>query len=202
VAAVSFILLGIIGTARAGSYDGPGFSGTAWIAENGGEIRQMGDVHVGAGGFRMNMVTQGQHMSSLIKWNSDSVWSLMHDQKMYMEIPREQTGLEAFDPKPCSGFEQGEKVGPETVSGRKTEKWRCTGQKMVPPGQQPSDATTWYDPALKFEIKTVDDSGNVFEIRDIAVGAQDAAMFQIPSGYRELDMNGLMQQMMKQQGQQ
>lgn len=201
-AAAVVLLAGVTGTARAAGYDGPGFSGVAWASQNGGKLQKLADVNVGAGGFRMNMITQGQHVSSLIKWNSDKVLSLMHDQKMYMEVPREKTGMEPYESKPCNGFKHAKKLGAETLSGRHTQKYRCTGQTAVPPNQQPSDATVWYDPKLKFQIKTVSDSGNVFEIRDIAVGKQDPALFKIPAGYQKIDMSGLMQQMMKQQGQQ
>lgn len=187
--------------ASAENYSGPGFSGTVWMSEHGAEVQKLGDVHVGEVGFLMNMQAQGQRVSSLIKWESEIVWSLMHDQRMYMELPPEQTGWEPYENRPCVGYRNGEKVGAETVNGRSTEKWRCTGQTMAPQGEQPSDATVWYDPDLEFEIKTVDDSGAVFEIRNIEIGAQDASMFEIPPGYEKFDMNAMMQQMM-QQGQQ
>lgn len=201
VAAAAVFLLGSAYTANAEIYGGPGFSGSAWVGEGGGNVEKMGSVNVGNVGFLMTIVSQGQKVSSLIKWDSDVVVSLMHDQKMYMEIPPDQSGLEAYESRACMGYENGEKQGSETVNGRSTEKWRCTGQTMVPEGQGPSDATVWYDPELEFGIKSVDDDGSVFEIRDVQIGAQDASMFEIPAGYKKFDMNAMMQQMM-QQGQQ
>ena len=199
-AAAAVMVLSASFGATADNYSGPGFSGTAWFGE-GGQPEQMGTVHVDRGGFLMNIESQGQRVSSLIKWDSEIVWSLMHDQKMYMEIPPEQSGWEPYEARACTGYEGGEQQGNETVNGRATEKWRCTGQTMVPQGEQPSDATVWYDPELEMEIKSVSDTGDVFEIRDIAVGGQDASMFEIPAGYKKFDMNAMMQQMM-QQGQQ
>lgn len=200
-ATASFFLLGTAYSAKADMYNGPGFSGTAWHAEGGGKLEQLGSVHVGAAGFLMNMEAQGQRISSLFRWDSEIVWSLMHDRQMYMEIPPEQSGWEPYEARACTGYENGEKQGEETVNGRATEKWRCTGQTMVPQGQQPVDATVWYDPELELEIKSVNDNGDVFEIRNIAVGEQDSSMFEVPAGYQKLDMNAMMQQMM-QQGQQ
>ena len=200
-AAAATLLLGTAYTANADGYGGPGFFGSAWFGENGTAPEQLGSVHVGAAGFVMNMEAQGQKVSSLIKWDSKIVWSLMHDQKMYMEIPPEQSGWEPYEAKACSGYENGKKQGSETINGRAAEEWRCTGQKMVPDGEQPSDAVVWYDPELEFEIKIVEDNGNVFEIRDVEIGAQDASLFKIPAGYKKFDMNAMMQQMM-QQGQQ
>jgi hypothetical protein len=159
----------------------------------------MGNVHVGGAGFLMNIESQGQKISSLIKWNSETVWSLMHDQKLYVEIPPEQSGWDEYEAKACVGFRNGEKQGSETIDGRATEKWRCTGQTTVPQGGTPSDATVWYDPELQFALKTAEDNGNVFEIRDVKIGAQDASMFEIPGGYQKFDMNAMMQQKLQQQ---
>lgn len=195
------LLLAAANSASADSYEGPGFSGAVWMSEDGSQVEHIGAIHVGETGFLMNMQAQGQRVSSLFKWESETVWSIMHDQKMYMEIPPEKSGWQQYEAGPCFGFEGGEKVGSETVNGRSAEKWRCTGQTMVPNGEPPSDATVWYDPELQFGIKTVADNGSVFEVRDIEVGEQDPSMFEIPSGYQKFDLNSMMQQMM-QQGQQ
>jgi hypothetical protein len=198
-ATAAIFLFGSVSTANAGNYGGPGFSGTVWVSEEGGGTEQMGNVHVGGAGFLMNIESQGQKISSLIKWNSETVWSLMHDQKLYVEIPPEQSGWDEYEAKACVGFRNGEKQGSETIDGRATEKWRCTGQTTVPQGGMPSDATVWYDPELQFALKTAEDNGNVFEIRDVKIGAQDASMFEIPGGYQKFDMNAMMQQKLQQQ---
>ena len=198
-ATAAIFLLGSAYAANAGNYGGPGFSGTAWFGEDGGKVEHMGAIHVGGAGFLMTMESQGQKVSSLVKWDSEVIFSLLHDQKMYMEIPPEQSGWNEYEARACGGYEKGEKLGSETLNGRATEKWRCTGQTALPEGEQPSDATVWYDPELEFEIKTVEDNGKIFEIRDVKVGAQDASMFEIPAGYQKLDMNAMMQQLMQQQ---
>ena len=200
-AAAAVFLLGSAYTANAENYGGPGFAGTLWFNGDSGKVEQMGTVHVGSPGFLMNMESEGQRISTIISWDSEIIVSLMHDQKMYMELPPEQSGWEEYESKACWGYENGEKQGSETVNGRSTEKWRCTGEKMVPEGETAADTTIWYDPELEFAIKSVDDNGEVFEVRDIKVGAQDASMFEIPAGYKKFDMNAMMQQMM-QQGQQ
>lgn len=192
------ISLGSAYSVAADMYNGPGFSGSLWVAESGGEVQKMGNVHAGEAGFLMNMEMQGQRISSLMKWDSEIAWSLIHSQRMYMEIPPEQSGWEPYQAKACHGYESGEKLGDETVNGRTVEKWRCTSQTMVPEGEQASDATTWYDPELGMEIKSVGDNGNVFEFRDIVVGPQDASLFEIPADYQKFDMNAMMQQMQQQ----
>jgi hypothetical protein len=198
-AGAAIFVLGSAYPAAADMYTGPGFSGSLWIAEGGGGVQQMGTVHAGEDGFVLNMEVQGQQISSLMKWDSEIVWSLIHGQRMYMEVPPEQSGWEPYEARACSGYEDGEKLGADTVSGRATEKWRCTGQTAVPEGEQPVDATVWYDPELEMAVRSVDDAGDIFEVRDIAVGAQDATLFEIPDGYQKFDMNALMMQMQNQQ---
>ena len=198
-ATVALFLLAPTFAAIAGSYGGPGFSGTVWFGENGGNAQKMGSVHVGGAGFLMNIEGQGQQVSSLIRWDSKIIWSLMHDQKLYMELPPEQSGWQEYEAKACVGYQNGEMQGSETVGGRTTEKWRCTGQTAVAPGGTPSDATVWYDPELQFGVKSVEDNGNIFEIRDIERGAQAASLFKVPDDYQKLDMSAMMEQLMQQQ---
>lgn len=198
VVAAGIVLIGAATPAAADYYKGPGFSGTLWVAEGGGQVEHMGTVHAGDAGFLLNMQIQGQHISTLMKWDSDIIWSLIHNQRMYMEVPSEQSGWQPYEAVACNGYSDGEMLGSETVNGRATEKWRCTGQTAVPQGKQPVDAKVWYDPELEMGIKTIDDNGNIFEVRDISVGPQESSLFEIPAGYQKFDMNALMQQMQQQ----
>ena len=198
-ATAAVFLLGSAYSAKAEIYDGPGFAGTAWFNGESGKVEKAGTINVGRAGFLINMVSEGQKVSSLFKWNSETVWSLMHDQKMYMEMSQEQIGWEPYEDRACRGYANEEKQGSETLAGRATEKWRCTDQTAVAPGGTPSDATVWYDPELQFGVKSVEDNGNIFEIRDIERGAQAASLFKVPDDYQKLDMSAMMEQLMQQQ---
>lgn len=185
--------------AAAGEYTGPGFSGDAFVANGGEPLRQVGTVSVGAGGFRMDIVDQGRRMASLITWSSDTAYSLFLDDKVYMEMSAEQIGMEPYEDRPCVGYRSAEPAGSDTVGGRPVEKWRCTGELAPPRGRAPSNATTWYDRELAFELRVARDGGDVFEVRNVSVGGQDESLFRIPAGFRKLDMQALMKQMMEQQ---
>lgn len=202
-AALAAIIIGIGGTfsAGAGEYSGPGFSGIAWYGENGTADQEIGLMYVDGPGFRMETEQDGQRMAVLAYWDQPITHTLMLDQRMYIEVPAEQTGGTAadFDGKPCDGYENAEKIGTETVSGRATEKWRCTGELQPVPGESAADSTSWFDPKLVFPVREVKDNGNVFEVRDIEVARQDASLFEVPAGYQKLDINAMMQQMMRQQ---
>ncbi len=186
--------------AGAGEYTGPGFSGDYYYGENGTADQPAGTMHVGRAGMRMNMSSDGQKSAMLVLWNEENVITLMIDQKMYMELTPEQTGgLGDFDGKPCFGYKSAKKLGSETVAGRETVKWRCTGELKPEPGEPASDTTIWFDRELKFPIRDVNDSGDVFEVRNIKIGRQDASLFKIPPGFKKFDMGAMMQQLQQQQ---
>lgn len=195
--------LGTVGdhVASAGEYTGPGFSGVAWYGESGTADRKLGPISVDKPGFRMEMQEQGQHVVVLAFWDREVSYSLIMNQKMYMEVPAEETGSTPadYEGKPCDGYSDAKKIGAETVNGRATEKWRCTGELQPVPGEPPADTTNWFDPEIGYPIREAKDNGEVFEIRDIAVARQDASLFQIPPGFQKFDMNAMMQQMMQQQ---
>ncbi|MDH3283091.1 MAG: DUF4412 domain-containing protein [Gammaproteobacteria bacterium] len=203
IGALGAIIIGIGGTlaASAGEYSGPGFSGVAWYGKGGTADQKMGPINVDRPGYRMEVHEQGQNVTVLVLWDQDKSYSLMMDQKMYLEVPSEQTGDTAsdFDGEPCDGYMNSKKIGSETVNGRSTEKWRCTGELQPEPGTSGTDSTNWFDREIGFPVRDVKDNGEVFEIRDIAVGRQDASLFKIPAGFKKLDMNAMMQQMMRQQ---
>ena len=116
-------VVGLSVPAGAGEYKGPGFSGIAWFGENGKADQKLGPMNVDRGGFRMEVSQQGQSMAMLLYWDKEMSYSLMMKEKMYMEIPAEQTGSTAadFNGAPCDGYQGSEKIGSETVNGRSTE---------------------------------------------------------------------------------
>ncbi len=203
--AVAAMIAGAVGApmAVAGEYTGPGFSGVAWHGENGVADQKIGLMYVDAPGSRMETRQDGQHMAVLAYWDQQTAYTLMLDQKMYLEMPAEETGSTAadFDGKPCDGYENAKKIGSESVNGRATEKWRCTGELEPVPDEPAADSTSWFDPELGFPVREVKDSGDAFELRDIEIARQDGSLFEIPAGFQKLDMNAIMQQMMQQQGQ-
>lgn len=71
-------------------------------------------------------------------------------------------------------------LGPETVEGRKVEKWEMT---MTAPNQQPSRTFQWYDPELKLAVREEFPGGYVSELKAIRVGPQPDDLFSVPAGY-------------------
>jgi len=205
IAASAILIIGFGGAcaASAGEYSGPGFSGVAWYGENGTADQKLGPIHVDKPGFRMEMSEQGQRVAVVALWDQEISFSLLLNEKMYFEIPTEETGTSAadFEGKPCDGYRSSEKVGTESVNGRATEIWHCTDEMQPQPDQPASDSKSWFDPVLGFPVREAKDNGEVFEIRDIVVARQDSSLFEVPPGFQKLDMEAMMQQMLQQQGQ-
>jgi hypothetical protein len=180
--------LGLLGAvvaappAGAGEYSGPGFAADMLFAQDGGELEPMGRIFMSKSAMRYEM---GGGVT-IVYLDSNRAVTLMPDQKMYMKTPG-GGGMPKYQDEPCADYGESKKLGAETVNGRDTVKWRCTGQKPRQ-GAEPSDATLWYDEALKFWIRSARDSGEISEIRNIEVGKQPASLFEIPAGYQQFNM--------------
>jgi hypothetical protein len=76
-------------------------------------------------------------------------------------------------------------IGPDTVDGRKVEKWEMV---TTMPKRPPMRAFQWYDPALKLVIRQEFPGGFSTELKDIKVGKQPDDLFSIPAGYERISM--------------
>jgi hypothetical protein len=77
------------------------------------------------------------------------------------------------------------KDGSETVNGRSTVKYDGTNAK----GEA---STVWLDSKLRFPIKWEGKNGGG-ELQNIQEGPQPDSLFEIPAGYKKMDMSGMMQ---------
>jgi hypothetical protein len=76
-------------------------------------------------------------------------------------------------------------LGPETIDGRKVEKWELS---VTAPNQQPSRTFQWYDPELKLAVREEFPGGYVSELKNIRVGPQPDDLFSVPAGYSRMTM--------------
>lgn len=76
-------------------------------------------------------------------------------------------------------------LGKEKVDGRVTEKWEAA---TVQPNGQRSRSLQWHDVQLKIAIREELPGGYVRELKDIKLGKQPARLFEIPAGYKQIEM--------------
>jgi hypothetical protein len=76
-------------------------------------------------------------------------------------------------------------LGPDTVGGRKTEKWELT---VTGPDGKSTNSYQWYDPLIEMNIREESGNGYFRELRNIRPGNQPDSLFTIPAGYKEVSM--------------
>ena len=117
-------------------------------------------------------------------------WTLMPDQKMYMEISLEGTKVGAMeDIEEMEARAKMKIVGKETVNGYACEKRQYQGQRE-------GLMTVWYSPKLNYPVKIhvmpLGGEGEMtMDYRNIKVGKIPDSKFEIPSGYSKFAMPGM-----------
>ncbi len=157
-----------------------------------------GKVYVGGGKMRQEFNAEGHEMIQIIDLQRKVSDMLMPQQKMYMEMAYGQMAqqkrgfklpdLKSFDPNnPCAQSEDVtcERVGNETVNGRNTEKWLFKNKKTG------DTNTVWIDKKIMYAIR-MQSKDMEMNLTNVKEGMPDASLFQIPAGYRKLDMGGMM----------
>lgn len=142
-----------------------------------------GKICMGNGNVRME-ATQGITIS---RQDKKVVWVIMPSEGMYMEQP--------FDPKDAiaqvaakSGEAERKSLGPDTVNGKKTEKFQVTYNQ----GGVRSSVYEWVDHSIEMPVKiAATDKSWSMEYKNIKAGPQDPNLFEVPKGYQKLDLSSL-----------
>jgi outer membrane lipoprotein-sorting protein len=146
---------------------------------------------------RMDMTAHGQNMSMITNGSTQTSYMVMHQQHMYMEMHANQNNPMtrnmpkidgSFDPQNPCGKQVDvtcKKAGTETVNGRVCDKWVTTDKNG-------KTSTAWVDQKLYFPIKVLSAEGATMELTNVKEGAQPASTFEIPAGYRKMDLGGMM----------
>ena len=156
-----------------------------------------GKMFVGSGHMRMNMASAGHETAIITDFATKTVDILLVQQQMYMEHKAgEMAGrgpgsmtqdLKPYDPQnPCANQSDltCKKIGVEEVSGRTCDHWEITHKDGTV-------SNVWIDQKLHFPIKTVTQD-STWLLTNISEGEPDASLFQIPAGFKKMDMGGMM----------
>jgi len=74
-------------------------------------------------------------------------------------------------------------LGEEALQGRRVERWRALQYS----GQGVIESEQWYDPQLNIAIRQVAKDGSFRELRNIQLGPQAEALFELPQDYSRLE---------------
>jgi len=139
----------------------------------------------------------GQAAAILIDFATQTTDMLMTAQNMYMEFPAGKgPGAQRFNAffrptdveNACGEWQKlatnqgGEchKVGNETVNGRNTVKYE--GKSV-----NGDTSAVWLDPKIAFPVKWEGKNGGG-ELQNIQVGSLSSSLFEVPAGYRKMEM--------------
>jgi outer membrane lipoprotein-sorting protein len=192
-ASLAVCVLGlIVSTAHAWQMAPQPFSADMTTATAKGE-KVPGKFYFAPPKMRMDMSTRGHESAIITDSKTQTSDILMPEQHMYMEmragqaapmapnVPKFDTSLDPSNPCAARTDVTCKKVGTESLNGRTCDKWEFTDKKGA-------TTTTWIDQRLHFPIKTINSDGSSVEFSNIKEGAPSASLFEIPAGYRKLDM--------------
>lgn len=122
---------------------------------------------------------------SITRMDKKVVWLLMPTEKMYMEqTVRPQNLVPSSDPMP----DEMERtlLGSEMVNGYTTNKYRIT----VLIDKKKQSFLQWMAVESGLPVKMADEDGRwAQEYRNLKIGEPDAALFEIPDGYKKFGMS-------------
>jgi len=131
---------------------------------------------------RMEVETEAGRSISICRFDKDVMWTLMPEQKMYMETELPEPGEEGYmgdyDKK-----ELGKKIGSEKINGEMCDKYKVYADKE----EKDDFMYVWISQKDSIVMKTASSDGSVTtEVKNLKKGKQAASLFEIPEGYEEM----------------
>jgi hypothetical protein len=146
-------------------------------------------VHANQNAMRMEGEEKGKRSIVIMRFDRKVMWSLLPDQKMYVELPWASQG--EWTSYMQQANMQRQSLGDEQVGAYHCEKSRVqvTLQGKVYTSFQ------WTAKELNgFVVKTQDEKGQWSnEYQNVQLGPQDPALFEVPADYKKLSLGGMMQ---------
>jgi hypothetical protein len=152
-----------------------------------------GKLYFGGSKVRMDMGAMGSMITDPGRKVS---YMLMPGSKTYMEISTAARGGRTSGPdwrmynaaNPCADSPEMscQKTGTGMVNGRLCNKWSFTSKRGAP------NMTVWIDQKSGIPIKSEMTDGTKLELYNIKEGRQSQSLFEVPSGYKKMDMGSMM----------
>lgn len=173
----------------AGAWEGPKVDYSADSYFEHAEGAMQGKVHYSPGKERREFSQDGQKMTLIMRRDKKVVWTLMTEDQMYMESGFPKEGRK----DDLAGYKfETTKVGSETVNGIETTKNKLI---MTGPGGQKMGGFGWISKEgimVKVDAIAVDKGKKdrfKMELKNLQVGRQDPALFEVPPGFEKMDMS-------------
>ena len=140
-----------------------------------------GKIYSKSDRFRMEM-TGPQQMISISRMDKKVAWSIFPAQKSYMEMQLDP----GMAPKTeIRGEIERKQVGAETIDGHPAKKYLVTYKD----GSKTAQIYQWMAMDINFPVKTADINNKwTQEFRNIKVGPQPDNLFELPAGYKKMQI--------------
>ncbi len=154
------------------------------------EVNTTTRVYYKPGKIRDEMNMGGQSLITIRRMDMQKVWTIMGDGGMYMENSVDEPNERAPDYKLVSR----EVIGPETVNGMATTKYKSVYESA----DGKFGGFTWFtDDNIAVKGFLVSETNGdkermQFELSNLQRGPQADSLFEVPAGYRKFDMRGMM----------
>lgn len=150
-----------------------------------GEHKTKGKIYFKADRFRMDMKAH-EDMIMITRVDKKVIWNIMPAQKMYMEMPFDLKNKPKVEEK-FEGEIDRKLVGNETIDGHPSKKYLITYKS----GNEKHQVYQWFATDINFPVKTsaIDGSWSQ-EYKNIKIGSQPDSLFEVPAGYKKIQMPG------------
>lgn len=148
-----------------------------------------GKIYVKGNKVRMENFTSRGTAITIIDLDTGKMALIHPSEKVYFET--QATGFETLFPqshKNSPDYAEKKHLGTETINGYECDKYLYTL-----PGQTSAVTTKWVSKKLGFPIKVIFPSPKgemTIEYSNIKEGGVDDTLFEIPAGYRKMEMSG------------
>lgn len=185
------LMAGLLFFSLAGLAQAAEFSATI-VTKIHGQERQ-GKIYVKGDKIRREFATSMGNMVTIVRGDKKVVWMLLPGQEFYREMPFDKNARSRTLNLPEDEVSK-KLVGTETVSGYVSDKYETS----VTTGAGAVQGTVWIAKKLEVPIRTESkDPPFSQEYTDIKEGGVDDAVFELPPGYKKMDMPGPLPQQKK-----
>lgn len=139
------------------------------------------------GKHRNELRMEGQTFTAIVREDLKTIWSLLPQQNLYMELSYDDPSAPSFD---AAEVVESRFVGTEEIDGRRANKYEMS---VVDQTGANATGTVWAtDEGIPLRMDmTAEGERTVIELRDVEVAPQPDALFEVPSGYTKLALGNL-----------
>jgi len=156
-------------------------------------VTSNGKIYFSPPKIRIDTNSHGQDSVMIIDASTKTTYMLRPQQHLYMELhadpknpsaQRTPSAAPSYDAAhPCPADATCKKTGTETVNGRTCDDWEMTTARGT--------TKMCIDQKLLYPIRTVAKDGAFTELSNVKEGKPDPSLFEIPAGYRKMDMGSM-----------